>query len=190
MNDTEKLYSILNSMLKTLERQGIYLGDIDLENIVEAAAMEIPVQYILRPEENEIRLQMDMRFPFQNKIRYGRDGRQSFVDVLETYAYFKGLAIHRRIRFDFGEWLYRVIRSDDRIVIFRDILEGDDTENILEILKDTRIAGPQRLDINHKANFPQIDRHTDISEIYLITALDFDTMPFLEPAGEVSNLAD
>ncbi|MCY3724521.1 MAG: site-specific DNA-methyltransferase [Candidatus Poribacteria bacterium] len=64
------------------------------------AKTELPVKYLYRPEEQQIRLMMDMRAPFSNRIAYGKDSTEDFVDILETYCYLKGLPIHRRLRLD------------------------------------------------------------------------------------------
>ena len=37
------------------------------------AEVALPVKYLYRPEEQEIRLMMDMRVPFSNRITYGKD---------------------------------------------------------------------------------------------------------------------
>ena len=79
------------------------------------AKTELPVKYLYRPEEQQIRLMMNMRAPFSNRITYGKDSTEGFVDVLETYCYLKGLSIQRRLRFDFGDQIYRVIQSGKRL---------------------------------------------------------------------------
>lgn len=119
---------------------------------------------------------MDMRSPFSNRITYGKDSTEGFVDVLETYCYFKGLSIQRRLRFDFGDHIYRVIRSGPRAVIFRDVIEGmDDTSRLLEILSDARLAGITQLDVNHDADRRALLAGSDVRQVHLITTSDFDT---------------
>ena len=135
-----------------------------------------PVKYLYRPEEQQIRLMMDMHAPFSNRITYGKDSREGNVDVLETYCYLKGLPIQRRLRFDFGEHIYRVVRSGSRAVVFRNVIEGmDDTSQLLEILSDERLAGVRQLDVNCDANRGVLLDNSDLRQVNLITTSDFDS---------------
>ena len=137
---------------------------------------ELPVKYLYRPEEQQIRLMMDMRFPFSNRITYGKDSTEGFVDVLETYCYLKGLLIQRRLRFDFGEQVYRVVQSGSRAVVFRNVTEGmDDTPQLLEILGDERLVGVTHLDVNYDANQTELLDNSDLRQVHLITTSDFDS---------------
>ena len=137
--------------------------------------IELPVKYLYRPEEQQIRLMMDMRVPFSNRITYGKDSTEGFVDILETYCYLKGLPIHRRLRFDFADQIYRVILSGKRAVIFRNITEEDDTPQLLEILTDERLADATQLDVNYDANQNALLEDSDLRQVNLITTSDFDT---------------
>ena len=140
------------------------------------AKTELPVKYLYRPEEQQIRLAMDMRSPFSNRITYGKDSREDAVDVLETYCYLKGLPIQQRLRFDFGEQVYRVVRSGSRAVVFRNVTEGmDDTPQLLEILGDERLVGVTQLDVNYGANRNELLSNSDLRQIHLITTSDFDS---------------
>ena len=139
------------------------------------AETELPVKYLYRPEEQQIRLMMDMGFPFSNRITYGKDSTESFVDVLETYCYLKGLPVLRRLRFDFGNQIYRVIRSGTRLVVFRNVTEEDDTPQLLEILADERLDSVTQLDVNYDANQSTLLENSDLRQIHIITTADFDT---------------
>ncbi len=137
---------------------------------------ELPVQYLYRPDEQEIRLVMDMQSPFTNRITYGKDSIEGYVDVLETYCYLKGLLIQRWLRFDFDDQVYRVVRSGKRVVVFRKIIDGkDDTEQLLEILEDERLEGVTQLDVNYDANQNALLEGSDLREINFITTSDFDS---------------
>ena len=137
---------------------------------------ELPVKYLYRPEEQQIRLMMDMRSLFSNRITYGKDNTEGSVDVLETYCYLKGLPIHRRLRFDFDDQIYRVILSGKRAVVFRNITEGvDDTSQLLEIFADERLADATQLDVNYDANQSALLEGSDLRQVNLITTSDFDT---------------
>ena len=140
------------------------------------AKAELPVKYLYRPEEQQIRLMMDMRSPFSNHITYGKDSREDAIDVLETYCYLRGLPIQRRLRFDFGERVYRVVRSGPRAVVFRNVIEGiDDTAQLLEILGDERLAGVTHLDVNYDANQSELSEGAGLRQVHLITTSDFDS---------------
>lgn len=138
--------------------------------------VELPVKYLYRPEEQQIRLMMDMRAPFSNRITYGKKSTEGVVDVLETYCYLKGLPIQRRLRFDFEELVYKVVRSGKRLVVCRNVTEGvDDTPQLLEILGDDRLAGVTQLDVNYDANQQALLDGSDLQQVNFITTSDFDT---------------
>ena len=140
------------------------------------AQTKLPVKYLYRPEEQQIRLMMDMRVPFSNRITYGKDSTEGVVDVLETYCYLQGIPMHRRLRFDLNDQVYRVIRSGTRAVVFRNVTEGmDDTPQLLEILVDERLAGVTQLDVNCDANQQVLLENSELRQIRLITTSDFDT---------------
>lgn len=137
---------------------------------------DIPVQYLYRPEAQQIRLMLDLRAPFSNCITYGKDSAKGVVDIVESYCYLKGLWVERRLHFDFGERIYRVVKSGQRLVIFRDIPDAlDDTAQLLEILADPRLAGVRRLDVNEDADQRALVQHSELREVYLIRTADFDS---------------
>ncbi len=137
--------------------------------------IEVPVKYLYRPEEQQIRLMMDMRSPFSNRITYGKDSTEGIVDVLETYCYLKGLSIQHRLRFDLNDQVYRVVRSGTRAVVFRNVTEEDDTPQLLEILADERLVGVTQLDVNCDANQQALLENSELRQIYFISTSDFDT---------------
>ena len=139
------------------------------------AKTELPVKYLYRPEEQQIRLMMDMRAPFSNRITYGKDSTEGTVDVLETYCYLKGLSFQRRLRFDLNDRVYRVVRSGTRAVVLRNVTEEDDTSQLLEILADERLAGVTQLDVNYNVNQSALLESTDLRQIHVVTTSDFDT---------------
>ena len=136
---------------------------------------ELPVKYLYRPEEQQIRLMMDLRSPFSNRITYGKDSTEGTVDVLETYCYLKGLPIHRRLRFDLNNQIYRVIQSGKRLVVFRNVTDEDDTSQLLEILADERLEGVTQLDVNYNVNQSALLEGSDLRQIHVVTTSDFDT---------------
>ena len=148
----------------------------------ENTETKLPVKYLYRPEEQQIRLMMDMRAPFSNRITYGKDSTEDVVDVLETYCYLKGLAVQRRLRFDFDDQVYRVIRSGTRAVVFRNVSDDmEDTEALLEILNDARLAGVTQLDVNYDVNQNELLAGSDLRQIHLITTSDFDSGSVWDP---------
>lgn len=119
---------------------------------------------------------LDLRAPFSNRITYGKDSTEGIVDIVESYFYLKGLPIERRLRFDLASRTYRVVKSGQRLVIFRNVTdELDDTAQLLEILADPRLAGVRQLDVNFDADQDALLQHPDLREVYLITTADFDT---------------
>ena len=159
-----------------LEQYEDVLNNLTTVRSNDNTEIKLPVKYLCRPEEQQIRLMMDMRAPFSNRITYGRDSTKGTVDVLETYCYLKGLPIQRRLRFDLNDQIYRVVRSGTRAVIFRNIAENiDDTPQLLEILEDERLEGVTRLDVNYDANKQVLLEGAELREVNFITTSDFDT---------------
>lgn len=143
---------------------------------------KLPIQYLYRPEEQEIRLMMDLSTPFTNRITYGKDSTVGYVDVLETYCYLKGLPIQRRLRFDFDGRIYRVVRSRKRAVVLRNVTEDmDDTAQLIEILGDERLEGVTQLDINHDAKKNDLKVSSELKKIHIITTSDFDSGSVWDP---------
>ena len=156
----------------------------NLETIVPKndTGTELPIQYLYRPEQQDIRLMMNLREPFSNRITYGKDSIEGYVDVLETYCYLKGLPIQRRLRFDLENRIYRVVLSGKRAVIFRNVSnETDDTAQLLEILGDERLEGVTQLDINHDAKKNDLKVSSELKKIHIITTSDFDSGSVWDP---------
>ena len=84
---------------------------------------------------------------------------------METYCYLKGLSIQRRLRFDFGDQVYRVVQSGKRLVVFRNVTEEDDTPQLLEILADERLAGVTQLDVNCDVNQNTLIEGSELRQI-------------------------
>ena len=167
-----------------LERYEDVLNNLTTSPPNYEAKTELPVKYFYRPEEQQIRLMMDLRSPFSNRITYGKDNTEGFVDVLETYCYLKGLPIQCRLRFDFGEQVYRVVRSGSRAVIFRNVTDGmDDTPQLLKILGDERLAGVTHLDVNYDANRSELLEGDGLRHVHLITISDFDSGSVWDTVG-------
>ena len=165
-----------------LERYEDVLNNLTTLPPNDDAEPGLPIKYLYRPEEQQIRLMMNLRAPFSNRITYGKDSTEGFVDVLETYCYLKGLPIERRLRFDLDGRTYRVVRSGKRAVVFRNVTEDmNDTEQLLEILGDERLAGVTQLDVNHEANQIALHEGSDLREIHLITTSDFDSGSVWDP---------
>ncbi len=144
--------------------------------------VQLPVQYLYRPDEQEIRLMMDMQSPFSNRITYGKDSTEGYVDVLETYCYLKGLPIQRRLRFDLGDRVYRIVLSGKHAIAFRPVTDDTvDTAQLLEILGDERLKGVTKLDINHDADKNELKAESELKKIYIITTSDFDSGSVWDP---------
>ena len=119
---------------------------------------------------------MDLRVPFSNQITYGKKSTVGFIDILETYCYFKGLPIHRRLRFDLNGQVYRVVRSGTRAVVFRNVTEEEDTSALLQILADDRMKGITQLDVNYDANQEVLLENSEtLKHVKFIKTSDFDT---------------
>ena len=165
-----------------LEQYEDVLNNLTTQTPAESSKTDFPVKYLYRPEEQEIRLKMDMCNPFFNRITYGKDSTEGYVDVLETYCYLKGLPIQRRLRFDYDDQVYRVVLSGKRVVVFRPVSDGmDDTAQLLEILGDERLEGVTQLDINHDAKKNDLKASSALKKIHIITTSDFDSGSVWDP---------
>ncbi len=75
-----------------------------------------------------------------------------------------------------GARTYRVVKSSQRLVVFRNVTDDtNDTAQLLKILADPRLAGVRRLDVNSDADQDALLQHADLREVHLITTADFDT---------------
>jgi adenine-specific DNA-methyltransferase len=135
----------------------------------------VPVRYLFRPDETEVRLALKLERPFANTIIAGREGREAALDLLETRALLQGLWVRSRRTFDEGGKHYRALESEcGCLIIFRDIADGeDDSEAVNRIAasytNDDGSPRLLRLELNHWADLRRITLPAT-----LLTAGDFD----------------
>lgn len=182
----EQYEDVLNNLTLTPPPPSKFSNPVNNSDLTQRDVQSrVPIKYLYRPEEQQIRLMLDLRAPFSNRITYGKDSTEGVVDIVESYCYLKGLPIERRLRFDLavGETsgpdsarTYSVVKSGQRLVVFRNVTdETDDTAQLLEILANPRLAGVRQLDVNYDADQDALRQHPDLREVYLITTVDFDT---------------
>lgn len=142
----------------------------------EAALPEgIPVRYLFRPEENRVRLSLDLSRPFTNMICVGKARTATALDLLETWALLQGYwQRSRRVVFEGGKRYLCLETVCGCLVILRDITEPEDDSAALNAIaaRYTHSDGSQRiqrLEVNHWADLRRVTLPCT-----LLSATDFD----------------
>ncbi len=118
-------YFVLEQYEDVLDAIEKYEGDVP---------KNLPLKYLYSPELNNLSNTLDLSNPFNNRIRFGQPTKEGFVDLPETYNYLKGHEVRSIKSFTIKKKYYRVIDTLFSLVIWRDILLGeDDSSNIISI---------------------------------------------------------
>jgi len=135
----------------------------------------VPVRYLFRPEENRVRLALDLSRPFENTLRVGKAGSPRMIDLLETWALLQGYWVRSRRVYVEGGRRYACLETTcGCLVMLRDITEPeDDSAAIGTIVERYRgVDGAlrvQRLELNHWADLRRLPLPAT-----LLAATDFD----------------
>lgn len=135
----------------------------------------IPVRYLFRPEENRVRLSLDLSHPFSNMICVGKARTATALDLLETWALLQGYwQRSRRVVFEGGKRYLCLETVCGCLVILRDITEPEDDSAALNAIaaRYTHSDGSQRiqrLEVNHWADLRRVTLPCT-----LLSATDFD----------------
>ncbi|MDZ4712640.1 MAG: site-specific DNA-methyltransferase [bacterium] len=94
----------------------------------------LPLKYLYKPELNKINSTLNLSKPFSNKIKYGQPTKEGFVDLVDTYNYLEGYEVKGIKTYTVGKKYYKVVETNDTLVVWRDIALGeDDSKAIIEI---------------------------------------------------------
>lgn len=135
----------------------------------------VPVRYLFRPEENRVRLGLNLASPFANMLRVGKASEPRAIDLLETWALLQGYWVRsRRVVMEGGRRYACLESTCGCLVLLRDITEPeDDSAAIAAIVERYREADGalrvQRLEVNHWADLRRLPLPTK-----LLSATDFD----------------
>lgn len=144
----------------------------------------IPVSYLFRPEQNCIQLTLDLKRPFDNRIRVGRAGEERTIDLLESWSYLQGYWQRSRRVFNEAGRRYECLETEcGTLVVLRGITEPEDDsvalKTIVERYVDTDEGGNttarlRRLEVNYWANLVSIEAALSGLPCTIINAQDFD----------------
>uniref|UniRef100_D5X2P0 site-specific DNA-methyltransferase (adenine-specific) n=1 Tax=Thiomonas intermedia (strain K12) TaxID=75379 RepID=D5X2P0_THIK1 len=142
----------------------------------EAALPEgVPLRYLFRPDQNRVRLSLNLARPFGNTLRAGKQGEPRTVDLLETWALLRGYWIRSRKVVEHAGKRYAALESEcGCLVLLRDIAEGEDDSAAINAIavgyvNEDGSRRIQRLELNHWADLRKI-----ALPCTLLTASDFD----------------
>ncbi|WP_259210960.1 DNA methyltransferase [Salinibacter ruber] len=154
-----------------LEQYEDVLNNLEANLNGDALPDEVPLTYLYRPQEQALRTSLDLSDPFNQKIKYGPQQEEGTLDLLETYAYLKGLPVRQRRRYDRESRVYRTLRSDRHLVVFRPIqAETDDTDVLRDLLEENE--GVEVLHVNHDVQHGELEQPR--LNLRVVTAEDFD----------------
>ncbi|KEZ75720.1 site-specific DNA-methyltransferase [Salinisphaera hydrothermalis] len=129
----------------------------------------VPVQYLFRPEHNQLTSSLDLSRPFEQSIRVGKKREVTSIDLMETWCYLEGHRAKSRRVYGTDEGFDRRYLAVETIhgtlVIFRDIDPAeDDAANLTAIIgryvDDDGRPTVQRLEINFDGDLRRLDIET------------------------------
>ncbi len=135
----------------------------------------VPLRYLFRPDQNRVRLSLNLTRPFGNTLRAGKQGEPRPVDLLETWALLQGYWIRSRKVIEHTGKRYAALESEcGCLVLLRDIAEGEDDSAAVNAIAADYVNEDgsrriQRLELNHWADLRKI-----ALPCTLLTASDFD----------------
>jgi hypothetical protein len=154
-----------------LEQYEDVLNNLETDADGNSMPNGVPLTYLYRREEQNLRTSLDLSAPFSQKIEYGPQQDRTSLDLLETYAYLKGLQIQQRQRYDREDRIYRTLLSNRHLVIFRPIEPSSDDTDILRTILDD-YDGIEMLHVN--ADIQRGELEQPQLNIRVVTADDFD----------------
>ncbi len=135
----------------------------------------VPVRYLFRPDETRVRLTLDLSRPFANRIKAGRGGQETVIDLLETRALLQGYWVRALRMFDEGGKTWRALETEcGCLILFRDIGDGEDDSDAVNRIaatyrNDDGYPRLSRLELNHWADLRRIGLPAQV-----LAAADFD----------------
>lgn len=133
------------------------------------------MRYLFRPDENRVRLTLNLALPFDNRIKAGRDGQEVTINLMETRALLQGYWVRSLRMFDEGGKTYRALETEcGCLILFRDIADGEDdcdAVNRIAAIYQNEDGTPRlsRLELNHWADLRRVQLPSQ-----LLAAGDFD----------------
>ena len=135
----------------------------------------VPLRYLFRPDQNRVRLSLNLARPFGNSLRAGKQAEPRPVDLLETWALLQGYWIRSRKAVQQAGKHYMALESEcGCLTMLRDISENEDDSAAVNAIAAGYVnedGSPriQRLELNHWADLRKITLPCT-----LLTASDFD----------------
>lgn len=141
----------------------------NLKSDDESLPKNTPLKYLFRMQEKAVRSTLDLSKPFENKINYGKNNTEDFVDLCETYIYLKGYKVNSIKTYTHSRRKYKVYHTLNRLVIWRNIKEDDDDSEIIKELI-AKYESITSIDVNYHLD----KRKIKTPKPYIITNADFD----------------
>lgn len=122
-----------------------------IEQFEGETPMNLPLKYLYKPELNKINSTLDLSKPFGNKIKYGQPTKEGFIDLVDTYNYLQGYEVKSIKTYTIGKKYYRVVETIDTLIIWRDIVLGeDDSTAVIEIAE--KYPDATQIEVNYDFN--------------------------------------
>jgi adenine-specific DNA-methyltransferase len=154
-----------------LEQYEDVLNSLQVHDDEEPLPDGVPLTYLYRPQEQAVRTSLDLREPFGQRITYGPEQEEATLDLLETYAYLKGLPVQQKRRYEIEGRVYRTVRSGRNLVVFRSVSDGEDDTDALRTILDEN-EGVEVLHVNYDLQQGRLEGPR--LNVRVVTADDFD----------------
>lgn len=140
----------------------------------------VPVSYLFRPEQNRLQLSLNLKRPFDNRLRIGKTLEERPLDLLESWAYLQGYWQRSRQVFVEAGRRYECLETEcGTLVILRDIVEPEDDSAAIAAIAARYAVGDEaarlrRVEVNHWANLVSLEMVLNGLPCTIIHAHDFD----------------
>jgi len=111
----------------------------------------LPLKYLYKPELNKIGSTLNLSKPFSNKIRYGHPTNDGYVDLVDTYNYLQGYEVKSSKFFVIANKYFKVIETQDTLIIWRNIKLGEDDCEAIKIIAE-KYPNVTQLEVNFDFN--------------------------------------
>jgi adenine-specific DNA-methyltransferase len=170
--------------VQRLEQYEDVLANLDITWDEAILPEGIPVSYLFRPEQNRIQLALNLKRPFDNRLRVGRTRDEKTIDLLESWAYLQGYWQRSRRVFNEAGRRYECLETEcGTLVVLRDIEEPEDDSAALKAIVDRYVDADEdgntslrvrRLEVNHWVNLVSLEKALKGLPCTVISAQDFD----------------
>lgn len=158
-----------------IEQYEDLLSNLESDWDGETLPKGVPVKYLFAPEQHRVVASLDLSKPFSQRLKVGRDQKETTIDLMETWCYLQGYWVKSRRVYQEDNRRYLVVETTNhRLIIFRDINDGEDDSVALKqiIMHYVKVHDGEpvtHLDVNHDVDLRKLPLPTTI-----VTNADFD----------------